>query len=134
MFYIFFRNFFMEPEHDEMHVQRNLKNVFQDKANAESIMPKRAPDLDDWPPVKVDREDRLISAYWNVLRELRSSGCQIDRVKLDAQDRDGDYRVIPSPARRLNPDGWVFDTVPMIAADVARQAARTVNSIDIGAA
>ena len=28
MFYIFFRNFFMEPEHDEMHVQRNLKKHF----------------------------------------------------------------------------------------------------------
>ena len=133
MFYIFFRNFFMEPEHDEMHVQRNLKNIFQDKANAESIMPKRAPDLDDWPRIKVDREDRLISAYWKILRDLRRKGCQIDRVRLDALNKNGDYRVIPSPARKQNPDGWIFDKVPMLSAD-AKESAQDLESVQVGAA
>ena len=134
MFYIFFRNFFMEPEHDEMHVQRNLKNVFQDKANAESIMPKRAPDLDDWPLVRADREDRLISAYWKILRNLRNQGCQIDRVKLDALDRTGDYRVIPSPARKQDPDGWVFGAVPMISACEATESDQDLESVHLGVA
>ena len=38
MYYIFFRNFMLEPENDAMHVERNLKNIFQDKANAETVM------------------------------------------------------------------------------------------------
>ena len=103
-------------------------------ANAESIMPKRAPDLDDWPLVRADREDRLISAYWNILRKLRNEGRQIDRVKLDEMDRNGDYRVIPSPARKQGPDGWVFDTVPTIAAGEATGAKQELESVQLGAA
>ena len=119
VFYIFFRNFMMEPEHDAMHVERNLKNVFQDKANAETVMPKRAPDVDDWPAVQADREDRVMSAYWQILRQLKRQGQQIDRIRLEDLDRNGDYRVIPSPGRRENPDGWVFDVVPTIDVDQA---------------
>ena len=85
----------MEPENDEMHVKRNLGNVHPDKANAESVLPKRAPDVPDWPPIKVDREDRLMSAYWEILHELRQKGWQIDRMQLDELNRNGDYRVIP---------------------------------------
>jgi phenylpropionate dioxygenase-like ring-hydroxylating dioxygenase large terminal subunit len=121
MYYLFFRNFYLEPKNDAMHVQRNLKNVFQDKANAESIMPKRAPDVDDWPVLQLDREDLLMSTYWDLMRQLRHSGYQIDRVALNALDANGDYRVIPSPGRRENPDGWVFDTVPRLAAGFAER-------------
>jgi len=116
MYYLFFRNFFMEPEHDAMHVQRNLRNVFQDKANAESIMPKRAPDLDDWPVLQLDREDLVMSAYWQEMRKLRNSGRQIDRMALDAMDANGDYRVIPSPGRRADGANWVFNAVPTLPA------------------
>ena len=116
MYYLFFRNFFMEPKHDRMHVQRNLKNVFQDKANAESIMPKRAPDLDDWPVLKLDREDLVMTAYWQQMRKMRSFGWQIDRVVLNAVEANGDYRVIPSPSRREDPGNWVFEAVPTFPA------------------
>jgi len=132
MYYLFFRNFFMEPKNDAMHVQRNLKNVFQDKANAETVMPKRAPDLDDWPVLQLDREDLVMSAYWQEMRKLRSRGGQMDRVLLDELERNGDYRVIPSPGRRANPDGWVFDTVPMIEGDAAVLAAADVAAAKTG--
>ena len=114
MYYLFFRNFFLEEKNDRLHVERNLKNVFQDKANAETIQPKRAPDLEDWPVLKLDREDLVMSAYWRQMRKLRHAGQQIDRVRLAALERDGDYRVIPSPGRRENPEGWVFDAVPTL--------------------
>ncbi|MBT8444440.1 MAG: hypothetical protein KJO13_06820, partial [Gammaproteobacteria bacterium] len=116
MYYLFFRNFFMEPENDAMHVQRNLRNVFQDKANAESIMPRRAPDLDDWPVLQLDREDLVMSAYWQEMRKLRNAGCQIDRLALDLLDANGDYRVIPSPGRRADSENWVFAAVPRLPA------------------
>ena len=116
MRWLFFRNFAMEPENDEMHIKRNLRNVFQDKDLAESMLPKRAPDQRDWPPIKIDREDRLMKAYWELLDDMRARGWQIDRLRLEDCDRDGDYRVIPSPGRRADPDNWIFDAVPAIGA------------------
>jgi hypothetical protein len=64
-----------------------------------------------------------MSAYWEILHELRQKGWQIDRMQLDELDRNGDYRVIPSPARRANPEGWVFDTVPLIEPEEVAGAA-----------
>lgn len=114
MHYFFFRNFFLDPEQDADHLKRNLKNVYQDKANAESIMPRRAPADRDWPAIKIDREDRIMAAYWKTLMELRDRGTEIDRVAMDTSRQNGQYRVIPSPARR---DGgvWVHPPVPMIS-------------------
>lgn len=114
MYYLIFRSFMLEPEHDKEHLKRNLRNISQDKANAEANLPKRAPDVREWPPIRVDREDRLMQAYWQTLQQLRARGWQIDRLQMDALDRDGDYRVIPSPGRSENPDGWVFDPVPCV--------------------
>jgi hypothetical protein len=107
----------LEPENDKEHLKRNLRNIFQDKANGESILPKRAPDVDDWPAVRAEREDKLMDAYWRLMREQRAAGNQVDRLKLDELDRNGEYRVIPSPARRQDPENWVFDSVPRIAGE-----------------
>ena len=124
MRYHIFRNFMLEPENDKEHLKRNLRNIYQDKANGESILPKRAPDVADWPPVRADREDRLMAAYWQTLRKLRSNGQQIDRLRVDDLDRNGEYRVIPSPGRRQNPANWVFDSVPIIAPDASIQTSQ----------
>lgn len=116
MRWLFFRSFMLEPENDKEHLKRNLRNIFQDKANGESFLPKRAPDVDEWPKVKAEREDRVMTAYWQLMRQLRVRGWQIDRLRLEDLERDGDYRVIPSPARHSDPEGWVFEPVPVIAA------------------
>jgi phenylpropionate dioxygenase-like ring-hydroxylating dioxygenase large terminal subunit len=117
MRWFFFRSFMLEPENDQEHLKRNLRNIFQDKANGESILPRRAPDVDDWPVVQADREDRVMTAYWQTLRDLRSKGWQIDRIALEALERDGQYRVIPSPGRARKASDWVFDGVPRLAAN-----------------
>ena len=83
---------------------------------AEKLEPKRAPDVPVYPTITAELEDKLIGAYWKVLQTLRSKGWQIDRVQLDALDQNGDYRTIPSPARRQEgPDKWVFEEIPRIA-------------------
>ncbi len=116
MFYTFFRNFMMEPENDIEHLRRNCRNVYQDKSLAEKMLPKRAPDVPVYPQITAELEDKLMGAYWEVLQRLRKNGWQIDRVQLDALDKGGDYRVIPSPARRAEDSGkWVFDEIPRIA-------------------
>ncbi len=119
MRWLFFRSFMLEPENDKEHLKRNLRNIFQDKANGESFLPKRAPDVEDWPPLRAEREDKVMTAYWRMMRELRAAGGQIDRLRLDEMERNGEYRVIPSPGRRQAPDSWIFDTVPMVAGDPA---------------
>jgi phenylpropionate dioxygenase-like ring-hydroxylating dioxygenase large terminal subunit len=115
MYYLFFRNFFLAAEHDDDHRKRNLKNVYQDKANAESIQPKRAPAVRDWPAIKIDREDRLMAAYWKTLMSLRDHGQEIDRLAMDSLAANGEYCVIPSPARQANPHNWIFRPVPIVA-------------------
>jgi phenylpropionate dioxygenase-like ring-hydroxylating dioxygenase large terminal subunit len=116
MHYTFFRNFMMDEEGDAEHLRRNCRNIYQDKSLAEKMMPKRAPDVPVFPLISGERVDKLIGAYWNVLQRLRGMGWQIDRVQLDALDNNGDYRTIPSPARRIEgPEKWVFGEIPRIA-------------------
>ena len=120
MHFTFFRNFMTEPENDAEHLRRNCRNIYQDKSIAERILPKRAPDVPVYPSITADREDKLMGAYWQVLQGLRKNGWQIDRVQLDALNQTGDYRTIPSPARRqVGGDKWVFDAVPRIPAEKA---------------
>ena len=123
LFFIAFRNFMLDPDKDQDHLDRNLKNIGQDKAIAEGHRPRRAPDVAQWPVIKVDREDRLMQAYWQLMRELRGRGWQIDRMALDELDRNGELRVIPSPARRADPGRWVYQPVPFVPADPACAAA-----------
>lgn len=121
MYLIAFRNFMLEEDKDKDHLQRNLRNVYQDKAIAEAHLPKRAPDVPEFPAIKIDREDRLVQAYWQLMRELRARGWQIDRRQLDELERNGEVRVIPSPGRRENPSSWVYEPVPFV--NVAAQKA-----------
>jgi len=119
IYLIAFRNFLLEPEKDKDHLERNLRNVYQDKAIAEGHFPKRAPDVPAWPIINIDREDRLMQTYWALMRQLRERGWQLDRLALDALDRNGEVRVIPSPARRAGPAGnWVYQPVPLVPAAV----------------
>lgn len=117
VFLLAFRNFMLEPEKDKDHLNRNLRNVYQDKAIAEGHTPRRAPEVEEFPAIAIDREDRLLRSYWHLMRQLRARGWQIDRLALDALDRNGDYRTIPSPARRRNARNWVYGNVPLIPAD-----------------
>jgi hypothetical protein len=41
----------------------------------------------------------------------------MDRLALDACERNGEVRVIPSPARRANPAHWVYRPVPFVVAE-----------------
>lgn len=115
MYLIAFRNFMLEEDKDKDHLQRNLRNVYQDKPIAEAHLPKRAPDVPDFPAIKIDREDLLMQAYWKLMRELRSRGWQIDRLALASSEQNGEVRVIPSPARRSDPQHWIYPPVPFVA-------------------
>lgn len=123
MRWTFFRNFMTDPKHDEEYLARNLKNIFEDKAIGEDIVPKAAPYAPSSHAIYVDREDRVARAYWSIMQGMRNKGWQIDNRRLKDLEKDNYYRVIPSPARKGSAEQWVFDTVPRLAPDQSAAAA-----------
>jgi len=112
MRHMFFRNYRMEDDFDTEHTRRNLQNVHQDKALAESQRPKVAPTGPDPNGVYTHDEDKIMLTYWGLMENMRNKGWQIDRSKL--QDPDKAVRIIPSPNRKAVPDGWVYEAMPLI--------------------
>lgn len=114
MRFLFGRNFLPKKMADKGHLKRNLKNVREDQVIAEAQQPKVLPDVPDPRTLLTDPEDRMVREYWNILAKLRGKGWQVDRQKLEAAEQAGGYHVIPSPARRADPEGWVYDAVPRL--------------------
>ena len=113
MRWIFFRNFMTGPDMDAEHLKRNLKNVGEDKIMAEAMLPRRPTGHPHPRQLLVDREDRLMQAYWRAMQQQKDRGFEIDRERLRKCDEAGDYRVIASPARRRDASSvFVYDTVP----------------------
>ena len=77
---------------------------------------RRAPAVPNPQRVQVEREDPLMEAYWQQLGQLRARGWQIDAARLAGLEREHAYVAIPSPARRHDPEGWVYAAVPRVTA------------------
>ena len=123
MRFLFGRNFLTSSWADKNTIKRNLKNIHEDQVIAEAQLPKVLPAVQDSRALMADPEDKIVKEYWNILAAHRAKGWQIDREALDQAERNGGYHVIPSPARRTDPDGWVYDEVPRIdPASLARAA------------
>ena len=123
MRFLFGRNFLTKPFADKNHLKRNLKNVREDQVIAEAQLPKVMPAVPDSRTLLTDPEDTIVKEYWNILAAHRAKGWQIDREALERAERKGGYHVIPSPARRADPDGWVYDAVPRLDPSSLSQAA-----------
>lgn len=112
MRHIFLRNYKLEAEFDTEHTRRNLQNVHQDKRIAEAQRPRLVPDGPDPDGIYTHDEDRIVLTYWRLMEQMRERGWQIDRTALPDPDRA--VRVIPSPRRRSEPDGWVHQPMPLL--------------------
>ena len=62
-------------------------------------------------------DDEPTKRNWQLMKQLRSRGRQLDRPRLDQLDKHGDWRVIPSPERSRNKDGWIYEPVTTIPPD-----------------
>ena len=113
MRHMFFRNYRMEEDFDTEHTRRNLQNVHQDKALAESQRPKVAATGPNPNGIYTHDEDKIMLTYWGLMENLRNKGWQIDRSKLQAPDQA--VRIIPSPKRKAIPDGWVNEAMALVA-------------------
>jgi phenylpropionate dioxygenase-like ring-hydroxylating dioxygenase large terminal subunit len=117
MRHYFLRNYRMEADFDAEHTRRNLQNIHQDKALAEAQRPLIAPAGPNPNGIYTHDEDKLMLAYWGLMEGLRNKGWQIDQEQLVDPARA--VRIIPSPNRKVNPAGWVYATMPRIAAGKA---------------
>ena len=114
MRHMLLRNYRMEAAFDTEHTRRNLQNIHQDKALAESQRPKVALAGPDPRGVYTHDEDKIVLTYWGLMEAMRDKGWQIDRSQL--RDPDQVVRVIPSPNRKAYPDGWVYDAMARVPA------------------
>lgn len=122
MRFLFGRNFLPYKLADKGTLKRNLKNVREDQFIAEAQLPK-VPQMPDSRSLMTDPEDEMVREYWAIMKTLRDKGWQIDGQALDQAEQTGGYHVIPSPARRSNPENWVYDSVPRIDPSTHAQAA-----------
>jgi len=130
MRHMFFRNYRMDEDFDTEHTRRNLQNVHQDKALAESQRPKVAATGPNPNGIYTHDEDKIMLTYWGLLENLRNKGWQIDRSKLQGPDQA--VRIIPSPNRKASPDGWVTAAMPLInPADITETSVRDLHFVDI---
>jgi hypothetical protein len=104
----------MEADFDTEHTRRNLQNARQDKALAEAQRPRVAAVGPNPNGIYTHDEDKIVLAYWGLMESLRKKGWQIDRSRLAPPDAA--VRIIPSPARKATPDGWVYPAMPRLPA------------------
>jgi phenylpropionate dioxygenase-like ring-hydroxylating dioxygenase large terminal subunit len=130
MRHYFLRNYRMEEDFDTEHTRRNLQNIHQDKALAESQRPKIAATGPNPNGIYTHDEDKIMLTYWRLMESLRNKGWQIDRAQL--ADPTHAVRIIPSPDRKASPDGWVYSAMPRIpAGTTALPAVSDLTFVDI---
>jgi phenylpropionate dioxygenase-like ring-hydroxylating dioxygenase large terminal subunit len=107
------RNFLIGPEHHDRFAQRNAFVRNQDVVVLTGLQPFMNPETNS-------REllvpaDRAVVRYRQYLREWQARGWRIDAEAAERRARH-EALVIPSPARRESPRGWVLETVPLMPA------------------
>ena len=117
MRHYFLRNYRLEESFDAEHTRRNLQNVHQDKNLAETQRPGTAATGPNPHGIYTHDEDKIMLTYWGLMEKMRNKGWQIDRAKLSELEKGPYVRIIPSPNRRADPEGWVLNAMPRIAAD-----------------
>ncbi|MEC9375739.1 MAG: SDR family oxidoreductase [Pseudomonadota bacterium] len=130
MRHLFLRNYRMEEDFNTEHTRRNLQNVHQDKALAESQRPLLAPTGPNPNAIYTHDEDKIMLTYWGLMERMRDKGWQLDRTAL--KDPDDVVRIIPSPNRKANPDGWVYEALPRIPVGESKEVSvKDITFIDI---
>jgi len=132
MRHYFLRNYRMEEAFDTEHTRRNLQNVHQDKRLAESQRPRVAPTGPNPKGIYTHDEDKIMLTYWGLMEKLRNKGWQIDRTRLAELEKTPFVRVIPSPNRKADPQGWVLEAMPLIPSrKVAEHPVSELKFVDI---
>ena len=132
MRHYFLRNYRMEEDFDTEHTRRNLQNIHQDRDLAQTQRPIGAATGPDPRGIYTHDEDKIMLTYWGLMEKMRNKGWQIDRDKLAELEKGPYVRVIPSPNRKADPEGWVRPAMPLIPArEVAEHPVSELQFVDI---
>ena len=96
---------------DEFALERNLKNIYEDKVIAEAQEPKYGPD--GMPTIVGRYEDTILKVYWELMHEMRDKGWQIDNKKWNQMTSEGEYCVVPSISRKHS-EKWGYPEIPRL--------------------
>jgi len=103
------RNYAIEPEHDEERLIGRRQAVAEDAAVVSYVRPRLGPTpFRDEVLVKADEMETI---FRHLVMRMIEKGWEIDYDKVQAE-WDRKVYVIPSPARRTDPTGWVHEAVP----------------------
>jgi phenylpropionate dioxygenase-like ring-hydroxylating dioxygenase large terminal subunit len=106
------RNFMLGPEHDERFKARNAVVRDQDRVVLGDQEPYFTPETNAHEPLMP--ADMAVARYREYLHDWDARGWRIDSARVQA-DRPFRSYVIPSPARRAEPRGWVLAPIPLVA-------------------
>lgn len=103
------RNYAIEPEHDEERLIGRRAAINEDIEVVSHVRPKVGPT-----PFRQEmlvKADEMETIFRHMVFRMIEAGWEIDSEKVE-RDYDKTVYVIPSPARRLDPTGWVHAAVP----------------------
>ena len=125
-FLVQMRNFLITDEHDARFKERNEVVAGQDREVLSEINPTITPETmsgEFFMPA-----DKAIARYREYFNDWEARGWRIDVAEVKRNGRRVAY-AIPSPARRVQPKGWILDPVPMVPA-----GRRASEQLDVDAA
>ncbi|MEZ5917629.1 MAG: hypothetical protein R3C40_08735 [Parvularculaceae bacterium] len=103
------RNYAIEPEGDQERLDGRRKAMLEDVAISSKVRPPVGPTpMRNEVLVKADEMETLFRHY---VLQLIEMGWELDYKKMQ-EDYDHKVYVIPSPARREDPHGWVHEAAP----------------------
>ena len=103
------RNSMLEPEHDQERLDGRKQAISEDIGVVSHVRPMIGPT-----PFKDEflvKADEMETIFRGLVMEMVECGWEIDYQKVRA-DWDHKVYVIPCPARREDPKGWVHEAVP----------------------
>lgn len=104
------RNFLITDEHDGRFKERNEVVAGQDREVLSVINPTITPETmsgEFFMPA-----DKAIARYREYFKDWEARGWRIDLAEVKRNRKRVAY-AIPSPARRIQPKGWILDPVPL---------------------
>ena len=108
------RNYLTEPEHDAERMAGILRAVDEDVAIVEKIKPRLTPPSTS--EEFLTETDGMELAFRKSVAGWAKDGHEIDWDAYEAM-ADQHVMVIPSPARRTDPKGWIHKEVPLKPAE-----------------
>ena len=105
------RNFLLEPEQDEERLKGLMQAAVEDHDIVRLVKPKFTPKstTDEF----LIESDGMELMFRRKAQEWARTRGALDGAALAAQEQEK-VAVIPSPARRIDPKGWVHPAVPML--------------------